>query len=399
MVNLLLAIIYISFISLGLPDSLLGAAWPSIYGEFGVPVSFAGIVSMIIALGTIVSSLQSDRLTKWLGTGKVTAISVALTAAALFGFSVSNSFLMLCLWAIPYGLGAGSVDASLNNYVALHYKSRHMSWLHCMWGIGASAGPYIMGFALSGGRSWNMGYCYIGIIQIVLTAILFLSLPLWKNRNAQTEEIDSVDIIENEKEIDGSKTRGEGFSKPLTLKEIIRIPGAKQAMIMFFCYCGLEQTAGLWASSYLVIHNGISASKAASLASLFFIGITVGRALSGFLTMKLNDTKMIKLGQFIIALGIVTMLLPLGSTVSMIGLVLIGLGCAPIYPCIIHSTPKRFGADKSQAIIGVQMASAYVGTCLAPPFFGLIADHINVMWLPVYLFVILVVMFLMHKEY
>ncbi|EMU52765.1 hypothetical protein HMPREF1084_02702 [Clostridium butyricum 60E.3] len=348
------------------------------YGEFGVPVSYAGIISMIIAAGTILSSLQSDRLTRKLGTGKVTAISVAMTAVALFGFSFSNSFWILCFWAIPYGLGAGSVDASLNNYVALNYASRHMSWLHCMWGVGASLGPYIMGYAMTGGQGWNSGYGYIAVLQIVLTIILIFSLPLWKNR---TEE-------KNENSVN---------AKTLTLKEIIKISGAKEIMITFFCYCALEQTTGLWASSYLTLHKGISADKAASFASMFFIGITIGRAFSGFITMKLSDSKMIRFGQGVAAIGIITLMLPFGEYISLIGLIMIGLGCAPIYPCIIHSTPEYFGADKSQAIIGVQMASAYIGTLLMPPIFGLIAEYINVSLYPVYLFIVMIFMVVMHE--
>ncbi len=388
MFQLLLAVIYLSFISLGLPDSLLGSAWPTMYGEFNVPVSYAGIISMIISIGTIVSSLQSDRLTRKLGTGKVTAFSVATTAIALFGFSISNSFWMLCLWAIPYGLGAGSVDASLNNYVALHYASRHMSWLHCMWGIGASVGPYIMGFALSGGQTWQMGYRYIAVLQIVLTAILLFSLPLWKNRSAENSE-----SLESETEA-GNENSGEALS----LAQVFQIPGAKEVMITFFCYCALEQTSGLWASSYLVLHHGMDSETAAGYASMFYIGITVGRAFSGFLTMKLNDTQMIRLGQIIIAIGVGAMFLPFGEMTALGGLILIGLGCAPIYPCIIHSTPEHFGAEKSQAVIGVQMACAYVGTCLMPPLFGLIANHITVALLPVYLLFILVLMAVMHEQ-
>lgn len=388
MFQLLLAVIYLSFISLGLPDSLLGSAWPTMYGEFNVPVSYAGIISMIISIGTIVSSLQSDRLTRKLGTGKVTVFSVATTAIALFGFSISNSFWMLCLWAIPYGLGAGSVDASLNNYVALHYASRHMSWLHCMWGIGASVGPYIMGFALSGGQTWQMGYRYIAVLQIVLTAILLFSLPLWKNRSAENSE-----SLESETEA-GSANSGEALS----LAQVFQIPGAKEVMITFFCYCALEQTSGLWASSYLVLHHGMDSETAAGYASMFYIGITVGRAFSGFLTMKLNDTQMIRLGQIIIAIGVGAMFLPFGEMTALGGLILIGLGCAPIYPCIIHSTPEHFGAEKSQAVIGVQMACAYVGTCLMPPLFGLIANHITVALLPVYLLFILVLMAVMHEQ-
>ena len=381
MFQLLLLIIYLAFISLGLPDALLGSAWPAMYREFSVPVSYAGGISMIIAVGTIISSLQSDRLTKKLGTGKVTAISVLITAAALFGFSVSHSYLELCLWAIPYGLGAGSVDASLNNYVALHYKSRHMSWLHCMWGVGASLGPYVMGYALSNGAGWNSGYRYIALLQIVLTAILFFSLPLWKQKQASVSE-----------------KSGTSHVKPLTLPQIVQIPGAKEVMVTFFCYCALEQTTGLWASSYLVLQRGLSAEKAAGLASLFFIGITAGRAASGFLTMKFNDTQMIRLGQFLILSGLVCLCLPLGSLSAFAGLVLVGLGCAPVYPSIIHATPAHFGEDKSQAMIGVQMASAYVGTCFMPPVFGLLANHISVSLFPFYLLAILTLMIFMHEK-
>lgn len=381
MFHLLLAIIYLAFISLGLPDALLGAAWPSMYQVFGVPVSYAGIISMIISFGTIISSLKSDRLTKKFGTGKVTMVSVALTAVALFGFSISDSFFVLCIWAIPYGLGAGSVDASLNNYVALHYASRHMSWLHCMWGVGISIGPYIMSYALTNGMLWNMGYRYIFFIQIVLTIILVFSLPLWR-------------IPETEKNAEQLKET----KAPLTLKQIFGIKGVKEVMITFFCYCALEQTAILWGSSFLVMGNGFSEEKAASFASMFCIGITIGRAISGFLTMKLDDKSMVRLGQGIILTGIVCILLPFGVENVIVGLVLIGLGCAPVYPCIIHSTPERFGADKSQAVIGVQMASAYVGTTLMPPLFGLIANHISIELFPLYLFILLVVMVWMHEK-
>ena len=379
MIQILLAIIYLAFISLGLPDSLLGSAWPMMYTEFRVPLSYAGIISMIIACGTVISSLQSDRLTLKLGTGRVTAFSVALTAVALFGFSVSSSFWMLCLWAIPYGLGAGSVDASLNNYVALHYESRHMSWLHCMWGIGAATGPYIMGYALTGGQGWDMGYRYIAILQIILTAILFASIPLWKERNKVVDE-----------------STGEK-RKPLPVKEILKIRGAKEVLICFFCYCALEQTSGLWASSFMHLYKGVPKEKAASYAAMFFIGITVGRAISGFITMKLKDVQMIRLGQALILVGILVMLIPGSAEIALAGLILIGLGCAPIYPCIIHSTPAHFGEDRSQAIIGVQMAFAYMGILLMPPLFGIIANMITGSLLPVYLLVLLILMFVMHE--
>lgn len=372
MVHLLLVIIYLSFISLGLPDALLGAAWPIMSQEFTVPVSYAGGISLIIAMGTVVSSLQSDRLTKWLGAGKVTAFSVAMTAVAIFGFSISREYWQLCLWAIPYGLGAGSVDASLNNYVALHYASRHMSWLHCMWGLGASIGPYIMGLALTNGMGWNRGYGIIAVIQILLSAALFLSLPLWKKPTAETGETETA--------------------KPVTLKQIFRIPGAKEVMLAFFCYCALEQTCILWGSSYFVLHVGLDEETAASLAALFMLGLTFGRFLNGFLTYRINDTNLIRLGECLIGLGVVVLLLPFGQLSAMIGLTVMGLGCAPIYPCIIHSTPEHFGEENSQALIGVQMASAYVGICCMPPLFGLLANHIGVFLLPWYTGAILLVM-------
>lgn len=380
MVHLLLAVIYLAFISLGLPDALLGAAWPTMYPSFGVPVSYAGIISMTIALGTIVSSLQSDRLTKKLGTGKVTAFSVLLTAIALFGFSISDSFWLLCLWAIPYGLGAGSVDASLNNYVALNYASRHMSWLHCFWGVGAALGPVIMGNILSQGQIWNTGYRYIAIFQVGLTAILLLSLPLWKqNKTISTDEEQKA-------------------AETLSLKKVMQIPGVKFSMVTFFCYSAVEQTTGLWASSYLVLFKNVPEGTAAAFAGVFFIGIAFGRGLSGFLTYRFNDKQMVRIGQGVTLVGVLALLLPFGSWLSITGLILIGLGCAPTFPAIIHATPTYFGPDKSQAVIGVQMASAYAGTCLLPPLFGVIANSISVGLLPVYLLIFLVLMIVMHEK-
>ena len=384
MVQLLLVIIYISFISLGLPDALLGSAWPSMYREMGVPVSYAGVISMIISFGTIISSLQSDRLTKKLGAGMVTAVSVAMTAAALFGFSVSGSFPVLCLWAVPYGLGAGSVDAALNNYVALHYTSRDMSWLHCMWGVGTIVGPYVMGYALTNGMTWNRGYFIISVLQIVLSAALFFSLPIWRKMEKKGTE--------------GQHESGTESRKALRLKEIIRIPGAKEIMVTFFCYCAVEQTAMLWGSSYMVLHNGLTAEEAASYASLFCIGITVGRFLNGFLMMRFQDDQMIRAGQAVIIAGIVILLLPFGKVTAVGGLILIGLGCAPVYPSIIHYTPANFGADRSHALIGVQMASAYEGSCLMPPVFGLLANHISASLLPWYLLLIMLLMVIMYTN-
>ncbi len=379
MAHFILGIIYIAFISLGLPDSVLGSAWPSMYGELNVPLSYAGVISMIISAGTVFSSLQSARLNKWLGTGLVTAVSVAVTAVSLLGFSVSRSFWMLCLWAIPYGLGAGSVDAALNNYVAIHYASRHMSWLHCMWGVGTIIGPYVMSYVLTNGDTWNTGYRSIGFFQVVLACILMAALPLWKKQQSAVQEEQTA-------------------SKVLILQEVLSITGVKQIMVTFFCYSAVEATTMLWASSYMVLHNGISPEAAAGYASMFFIGITAGRGANGFLTMKMSDPQMIRIGQGVILLGIAAMLLPLGNTVTLIGLIVVGLGCAPIYPCIIHATPMHFGAERSQSVIGVEMASAYVGTTLMPPLFGWIANHSSVRLLPLYLLAALALMIVMHES-
>jgi fucose permease len=304
-----------------------------------------------------------------------------MTCVALFGFSFSTQYWMLILWAIPYGLGAGCVDAALNNYVALHYSSRHMSWLHCMWGIGCTIGPYMISYALTNGKGWASGYRYIGYIQIVLTVLLFFSLPLWKKR-PQTEN--------------GS---GEGAqAAPLSLREIWKIPGAKEVLITFFCYCAVETTTGLWAASYLNLYRNIDAATAASLASAFYIGITIGRAVNGFATMKLSDTALVRIGQGVLLFGIALVIQPFSSSLAIAGIILIGLGCAPIYPCMIHATPARFGEERSQAIIGVQMAAAYCGTLIMPPIFGFLGQHITMGLFPIYLLLITVLMIVVHER-
>ena len=376
MASLLLPVIYLAFISLGLPDALLGSAWPSMYTELGASLSWAGIVSMIISAGTIVSALCSERLNLRLGTGGVTFLSVMLTAVALLGFSLSTSFWQLCLWAVPYGLGAGSVDAALNNYVALHYESRHMSWLHCMWGVGASIGPVIMGRALAGG-TWQGGYRTIALLQFALTAVLLLSLRLWKRPQANVEGADF---------------------KPHPIPELLRRPGVPQVLLCFFCYSALEATAGMWAASYCTLVRGIDAETAARWASLFYVGITIGRGVCGFLTMKISDQNMIRLGQALIAAGVVLILAPLGQGTLFAGLITVGLGCAPIYPSIIHETPVNFGRDVSMSMTGLQMATAYVGSCLMPPLFGLLAQYVTPTLYPCFLAVILALMFVMAES-
>lgn len=379
MFSLLLAIIYLSFISLGLPDSLLGSAWPVMRAELTAPLSFAGVISMIIASGTIVSSLLSERLTRRLGTGLVTAGSVALTAAALFGFSVSPSLAALCLWAVPYGLGAGAIDAALNNYVALHYSSRHMSWLHCFWGVGASISPYIMAAALSRTGQWQLGYRAVSLIQIVLTVLLFLSLPLWRKTAAGEPAGDNAPL--------------------LGLRGAVRIPGVPNILLAFFAYCGAETTAGLWASSYLAGVRGVAPETAAGFASLFYLGITFGRFLNGFVADRLGDRRMIRIGALVMGAGTLLILLPLPSPLpALAGLLIFGLGCAPVYPSIIHATPLNFGAENSQAIIGVQMASAYVGTTFMPPLFGLLANAISLRLFPLFLAALLLLLAVMTEK-
>lgn len=377
MLTLLLVIIYIAFISLGLPDSLLGTAWPAAYSELAVPVSMAGFLSAVISCGTIISSFLSSRVIRRFGTGVTTTVSVIMTATALFGFSLSPSFWTMFLFAIPLGLGAGSVDAALNNFVALNYKAKHMNWLHSFWGIGASAGPVIMSFYLTRG-SWRSGYAAIGWIQSVLAVILIASLPLWK-RFSNSQKADDAGSI-------------------LSTGELLKIRGAKPALVGFFCYCAVETTTGLWGSSFLVLSRGISPETAASWVSLYYFGITFGRFMSGFLTMRINNRNLIRLGQGFIVLGILLILIPSIDFILLCGFFIIGLGCAPIFPALLHDTPKNFGAEASQAMVGIQMACAYMGSTLMPPLFGLLGDNISMSLLPIYLMVIAILMIAMVER-
>lgn len=376
MYTLLLALIYIAFISLGLPDSLLGAGWPVMHDALQVPISYMGIITMIISGGTIISSLMSDRLTRKFGTHIVTVVSVFLTAAALLGFSVSNRFWMLAVLAVPYGLGAGAIDAALNNYVALHYTSRHMSWLHCFWGVGTIISPFVMSYALAH-SAWDRGYRTVGFLQLGIALLLLVTLPVWN--------------VNRTKEADNAKSIG--------LTGALKIRGVPTLLLSFFSYCAAEATAMGWASTYMTVVRGISAEQAARFASLFFIGITAGRFLSGFLMNRLGDRNMIRLGSCILACGILLLILPAeGPQVTFAGFVILGFGCAPIYPCIIHSTPGNFGAENSGAIIGIQMASAYVGSTFMPPLYGLLGNHIHFRILPAYLAFFIVLMVIMAES-
>ena len=370
---LLLSVIYLAFIGLGLPDSLLGSAWPTIRVEFEVPLSYMGMVSMIISGGTIFSGLMSERITKKFGTRTVTTVSTLLTAVALLGFSTTTDFYQMCLWAIPYGLGAGAIDAALNNYVALHYSSRHMSWLHCFWGVGTIISPYIMSYALTR-TVWTNGYRMVSYLQFSIVVVLLLTFPLWKINKGNKE-------IEEKTEV-------------LGLKGALKIKGVPYLLTGFFAYCAAEATTMLWASSYLEGTRGVSKDKAAALGALFFIGITIGRFLAGFITDKLGDNRSIRIGTVIALFGVICTAIPI-EIVTMMGFIIIGLGCAPVYPCIIHSTPTNFGAENSQGIIGIQMASAYVGSTFMPPFFGLIANYVDLKLMPLYLAFFLILLFIM----
>ncbi len=377
MYSLLLAIIYLAFISLGLPDALLGSGWPTMHVDFNVPISYMGIITMLISGCTIISSLMSNTLTHKFKTPMVTLFSVILTAIALFGFSISTNFGMLLLFSIPYGLGAGSIDAALNNYVALYYNSKHMSWLHCFWGVGTIVGPFAMSYSLAT-SNWSNGYRIIAFIQFGITLILLLTLPLWKvnqpSHQSSTEE-KSIGII-----------------------EALKIKGVPFLLLGFFAYCSAEATAMGWASTYFVQVKHISEEKAAAFASLFFIGLTLGRFLGGFLMDKLGDRKMILLGTSISILGVICLFLPLPYYITLIGFIIIGFGFAPIYPCIIHSTPTNFGTEHSGAIIGIQMASAYIGSTFIPPLYGLLGKLIGFHIMPLYLIIFILLMIIMIEK-
>ena len=380
MFSLLLALIYVSFISLGLPDSLLGSAWPQMQESLGVSLSLGGVISFLITASTILSSLVSHQVIQRFGTGAVTMCSVAMTALALFGFSLSNSFLALCLWAIPYGLGAGSVDAALNNFVALHCKAKHMSWLHCFWGIGATGGPYIMGLCLSRGIGWQAGYRTISFLQMALTLILLLSLPLWKKQELLLSGGETV--------------------RPQTPQwgKLLKRPGVKAALTAFFFYSALELTTGLWGSSYMVAVRGISPETAAKWISLFYLGITAGRFFSGFLTLRFSDDAMVRLGEGTAIVGIILMLLPLHNLFLCLGLILTGLGCAPIYPSLLHATPQRFGKSLSQSLMGTQMAISYLGSTTMPPVSGFLSEKISMGLYPILLLVFALCMTILTEK-
>ena len=367
--RLLLLVIYLAFISLGLPDSLLGSGWPSMFISFDVPIHYGGIIAMIVASGTVISSLFSAKLIQRFGVAKITTISVLMTALALLGFAHSENFIFICILAIPLGLGAGCVDVALNNYVALHYRAIHMNWLHCFWGVGAAIGPMLMARYLAMGQSWKEGYNAVSWVQMGLVFILLLSIPLWGKR------------AKNQEASRGSQSK-------LSLMKLISLPGIKSALSVFFCYCTIEATFGLWGASYLVLVRDFKAEEAAKFVAIYYAGITIGRFISGFVSLKLNNQALVKLGQGLIVLGIVTLILPFQASI-LPGFFLVGFGCAPIFPSLLHNTPHNFGKTNSESIMGLQMAFAYIGITLMPFIYGKLASYIGFSSLIWFLIIIL----------
>lgn len=370
----LLIIIYIAFISLGLPDSLLGSAWPVMRVDLSADFAVAGYIAMVVQAGTIVSSLLSNRLIQRFGTGRVTLVSVAMTALALFGWSFAPSVGWLFVCAIPLGLGGGSVDAALNHFVATHYESKHMSWLHCFWGVGATTGPAIIALTLAQDGGWRQGYETIAIIQALLVLGLLLTLPLWKRAASAPAATSHEEPV-----IQGNR-------------QALRVPFVKLALVSFVFFCATEATTGLWTSSYLVATHGLSGAEAARAVSFFYGSITLGRFISGLLTIRFPSHVLIRGGQIICVVGAGLLMLPLPSFFSITGIILLGLGTAPIYPSMLHETPRRFGAAAAQAVMGLQMAFAYVGSTCFPPLFGALATWTGVGVFPYYLMACSVIM-------
>ena len=372
----LLVIIYLSFISLGLPDSLLGSAWPTMVAQLGAPVWGAGLIQMMTSLCTIISSLNCTRLIRRFGTGKLTALSGMLTAAALLGMSFAPHYVFFVLLSVPLGLGAGAVDAAINNYVALHCEPKHMNWLHCFWGLGTVISPMVMSAVLTAGFSWTVGYQGVSAMQFALGAVLLCTLGLWGGEKAKQEE---------------------AAAKVLSVREVLALPGAKAGMLGFTCYCAVESTFMLWSATYLVMARGFDPTLAASMGSLFYIGMTAGRGVSGFIAMKLTPKQMVRLGQTLMGAGCVMLLIG-ENAVALPGLLLMGLGCAPVYPNIVQDTPRNYGAENSQAVIGVQMAFAYIGSLCMPTVFGWIAEALGYGIMPAFTLAITLAMIALYNR-
>lgn len=374
----MLVMLYAWTMITGLNASLLGALWPVMYLDFDVALSAVGIFSWIGSIAGLLSNLGANWFLKRFGACRMTAMCACTMALSLLGYTLTGEFWVLCLLCIPFSTANGILAVALNNYVALHYHSRHMSWVHCMWGVGSIIGPNIVSYSLLMGYTWYHSYRVVFVTWAVWTVVLILIRRLWKPEPAETKESGS----------------GSGMS----LKELFGIRGVREALLTFFCYNSLEQGMMLWMSSYMVIYKGLSENLAAMYASLFFAGITMGRMISGFMTAKLDDDRLIRLGQCLIAAGILLMLLPLGRMVTLAGLLLIGFGCAPVCPCLLHSTPLHFGKAHTQALVGVQVAASTLGNCILPSLFGLVANHISIALLPVYALVCLCTMAISHHR-
>ena len=374
MATTLLIIIYIAFIGLGIPDSLFGTAWPAIYSEFELPISFGSFVTIIISCGTVLSSVVSAKIISRLGTNKVSAYSTLLTALALLGFSFAPNLWVMCFWAIILGIGAGAIDVALNNYVAIHYSATHMSFLHCFYGVGVSVSPYILSLVIAGNFGWRGGYRIAFAIQLIITLLLFLSLPLWRKAHGG----------ENESE--------ENTHKDLSFGSVLKIPGVKMMCSLFIASCAIECTCGGWGSTFLVEYKHLSAEKAAQIIMIYYIGMTLGRFLSGVLAAKLHSWKIIKLGQIVLGLALLLLILPGGVYLCALGMFLIGLGNGPLFPNFNYLTPENFGSDISQSVIGIKMASAYIGIMLAPAVCGLLGQVFGMVIFPFYLIVFYAIM-------
>ncbi len=374
---LLLAVIYIAFIGLGLPDSLFGTAWPAIYADFGLPISFGSFISVTVATGTMISSLTSAWVTGRLGTGRVTALSTMLTALALLGFSFAPNLWCMVLLAVPLGIGAGAIDVALNNYVALHYSASQMSFLHCFYGVGVSVSPYILSLVISGPSGWRTGYRIAFLIQAAVTVLLLLALPLWRPSGRAAV---------------AAAAEAEAAVKPLSPRQTWRIPGVRQMCILFVLTCAIECTCSGWGSTYLVEHRGLAPDRAAEVILLYFVGMALGRFLSGVLAARLRSWTIILLGEGILCAAVVLLLLPGPAILPVAGLFLIGLGNGPLFPNFNYLAPETFGREVSQSVISLQMAFAYGGILLGPLFCGLLGQAAGMFIFPLYLLAFCLVM-------
>lgn len=365
----LLVVIYVAFIGLGLPDTILGAAWPLMQKDLNAPLSAAGILSIIVSVGTVVSSLITPVLIRRLGTGKLVAFSIACTAVAAAGYGFSSDFWMMCLWAIPMGLGAGAIDVALNNFAAIHLESKHTNWLHASWGVGACLGPAILSASVFLGVGWRGAYEFNAIALAAIVVMMLVALPLWKR-------------VEKPKSKSGDGRRSASQEKDISLRAALRVPGMKLSFWTFFFYSALEISTGLWCGTYLVA-RGFSPEVGALAVSMMFASVMVGRVASGFFAIKFTDMRLVHAGIAIVIVGCFSLILPLPLWFTPVCICLLGLGCAPVYPSLIHATPARFGEELSGRAIGIQMAGSYVGSIIMPPTFGLVATHFSVILWPV----------------